>query len=255
MPHRRELRAVTGALRALVEPFADASVGVVSGAKVVRGPGARGGGEGLYWRLEAFLKDSESAFGATMGAPGEICGLRRAAFRPIPPQVINDDYHVTCDALVRGWRVRYAEGARAVEAVSAAVGDEFERRTRIAAGTWQTTLMHLRLAHPRRGWTAVAFVSHRVLRSMVVPLLLPPLAVGSAIAARSSRSARVVFIGQAGAYGLAALGALVDQRITAVPYQFALTNIATLRGGARLATRRQQPMWRRVARGEWTSGS
>jgi poly-beta-1,6-N-acetyl-D-glucosamine synthase len=240
-----------GTLRALAAEFRDPNTAVVGGAKSVVGAGARGRGEGLYWRLESHVKRSEAALGGAMGAPGELCGVRRDAFRPIPAGVINDDYHLTCDALVRGLRVGYAPDAVAVEEVSAGVAEELERHSRIAAGTWQTTLRHLRLADPRRGWVAVAFLSHRVLRSIVVPLLLPVVLVASARLAGRSRVARLLFAAQAGGYGAALVGGLTDQPRAAAPFQFLLTNVATLRGAWRYCARRQPVAWRRVHRGAW----
>jgi cellulose synthase/poly-beta-1,6-N-acetylglucosamine synthase-like glycosyltransferase len=239
------------ALRAVAACFADASLAVVGGAKVVHGPGARGAGEGLYWRLETQVKAGEAAFGAVMGAPGELCGVRRSAFRPIPPGVLNDDYHLTCDALVRGYGVGFAPSARAVETVSLSVADELERRSRIAAGTWQTTLRHLRLGDPRRGWVAVAFVSHRVLRSIVTPVLLPLLLAGSAALARRSRVARVLLTLQTAGYALGVAGLRTDHRLAAVPFQFLLTNVATLRGAGRLLLQRQPLVWARAERTGW----
>jgi cellulose synthase/poly-beta-1,6-N-acetylglucosamine synthase-like glycosyltransferase len=242
---------VPGALRALAAEFRDPATAVVSGAKSVVGGGARGRGEGMYWRLESHVKRCEAALGGVMGAPGEICGVRRSAFRPIPAGVVNDDYHLTCDALVRGFRVGYAPGAVAVEEVSSGVADELERHSRIAAGTWQTTLAHLRLANPRRGWVAVAFLSHRVLRSLVVPLLLPLLLVASGRMAGRSRTARALFAAQVGGYGTALVGGLTDRAITAAAFQFALTNLATLRGAWRYCAGRQPVAWRRARRGTW----
>src|SRR5919112_94757 len=201
------------ALRAVVACFADPSLAVVGGAKVVQGPGARGAGEGLYWRLETRVKAAEAALGALMGAPREVCAVRRSTFRPIPSGVLNDDYHLACDALARGYGVGFAPSARAVETVSPSVSDEFERRSRIAAGTWQTTLRHLQLGDPRRGWVAVAFVSHRVLRSIVTPVLLPLLLAGSAGLARRSRVAHVLLLLQLVGYTLGVAGFRTDQRL------------------------------------------
>jgi len=239
------------ALHAVAACFADPALAVVGGAKVVHGPGARGAGEGLYWRLETRVKAGEAAFRAVMGAPGELCAVRRSTFRPIPPGVLNDDYHLTCDALVRGYGVGFAPSARAVETVSLSITDEFERRSRIAAGTWQTTLRHLSLGDPRRGWVAVAFLSHRVLRSIVTPLLLPVLLAGSAALARRSRVARVLLTLQTAAYALGVTGLRTDHRVAAVPFQFLLTNVATLRGAARLLLRRQPQVWARAQRTGW----
>jgi cellulose synthase/poly-beta-1,6-N-acetylglucosamine synthase-like glycosyltransferase len=243
----------TGSLRAIVAEFAQADVAVVGGAKTVIGAGARGAGEGLYWRMESFLKSRESRVGAAMGVPGEICAFRRTMFRPIPPGVINDDYHLTCDALIRALHVRFAPGAVSVEEVPAMAHDEFERRARIAAGTWQTTINHLALADPRRGLVALAFLSHRVLRSIVVPLLLPVVAVVSIGRARTSLAARMALVAQGVVYGSAAFGSLVQARAAGPALQFVMTNTATLVGAGRLVSGRQPVQWRRVQRGTWVS--
>jgi cellulose synthase/poly-beta-1,6-N-acetylglucosamine synthase-like glycosyltransferase len=240
-----------GALRAMLTLFADPAVGVVSGEKRVVGHGVHGEGESLYWRLESAVKRRESVIGATMGAPGELLAIRRSAFRPLPPGVINDDYQLVCQVLADGWLVRYAPEAAAYEAVSASAGDEWERRSRIAAGTWQTTLAHLPLASPSRGWVSVAFVSHRLLRSVVVPVLLPALWLGSILAARRSRTARAFALGQTACYGGAAVGAWRGGRVFAAPFQFTLTNAACLCGAWRLLRGRQPAAWVRVTRSEW----
>ena len=237
-----------GALRALAEGFVDASVAVVGGVKGVSGDTVQGAGEGLYWRLESRIKAAESTFGCTSGAVGEICAVRRSAFRPIPPGVINDDFHLSCDALIRGYQVRHASNAVSVEPVSATLADEFERRARIAAGTWQTIFAHLRLLAPRHGWTAITFASHRVLRSVVVPVLLPGLFGGSLISAKGSWPARVLLAGQLAVYGSAVAGAVTGERAFAAPLQFALMNLAALRGGLRYLRRSQPVAWRRVTR-------
>ncbi len=237
-----------GSLKAVGEAFWDPRVAVVSGAKTVGGEGAGGAGEGLYWRFESRLKRGESALGVTMGAPGELCGVRRSTFRPIPAGVVNDDYHLTCDALVRGLSVVYVPAARTSEAVSETVAEEFERRTRIAAGTWQTTLQHLALAAPSQGWTAVCFLSHRVLRSIVVPPLLPLLWVGAGLRAPRSRWARLLWWGQTAFYASAAAGYVADVRAFGAPFQFVFVNVATLRGAARFLRGTQPVAWRRVRR-------
>jgi len=240
-----------GSLTALAEEFANPRVAVVSGDKVVFGDGARGGGESLYWRFESFVKQAESELGATSGAPGEIVALRREMFRPIPPNVINDDYHVACDALRRGYDVRFTPTAAASERVSMTIGDEFERRSRIAAGTWQTTLAHMSLAHPREGVRALVFVSHRVMRSLIVPVLLPLLWFGTIRAASRSRIARALAVLQTAFYGCAVAGAFTDNSALSAPMQFGLTNLATLRGASRFVLGRQSVAWRRAEREGW----
>lgn len=229
--------------------FADPGVGIVGGKKVVVGDGTHGTGESLYWRLESRLKAAESEFGAASGAPGEFIAIRRSVFRPIPPQIINDDFWLTCDALRRGLKVTFASEAIATETVSEKMSGEYERRTRIAAGTWQVVLTHLQLANPRDGVRALIFTSHRLMRNVIVPVLLPCLWVGSIARARHSRLAAVLAAGQTVFYASAAAGTALDHPALSAPTQFALTNLATLRGAARLLGGRQSVAWQRVERG------
>jgi cellulose synthase/poly-beta-1,6-N-acetylglucosamine synthase-like glycosyltransferase len=237
-----------GTLQALAAPFADPGVAVVGGTKRVVGDGARGVGEGLYWRLETRLGQHESALRCTMSVPGEVCAFRRGVFGPIPDDVINDDFHLVCEATRRRYAVRHAPNAVACELVSSSMTEEFERRSRIAAGTWQVTLAHLELLDPRRGWVSIAFASHRVLRSLVVPLLLPVLLAASAVLASSSPGARRLLMAQLMVYAMGLVGMVTDDPRLAAPSQFLLTNVATVRGAWRYVTGRQPVTWRKARR-------
>lgn len=241
-----------GALAALAAPFADPTVAVVGGVKSVDGDSAQGRGEGLYWRYETAMKNAESVLGVVPGAVGELVALRRSVARPIPAGVINDDYHLACAALADGHQVRCAADARTFESGSLRAADELERRTRVAAGTWQTTLMHLRLLDPRRGHVAWVFAGHRVLRSLVTPVLLPVLLAASVWQSRPGAAtpvpARTLLAGQVLLYGGAAASLRSPSRLLAAPYAFVSTNLATLLGGIRHLTGRQPVAWQRVDR-------
>ena len=150
---------------------------------------------------------------------------------------------------MRGYRVVYAPEAVASEPMSATAKDEFERRTRVAAGTWQGTLGHLSLAAPRRGAVAWIFLSHRVLRSIIVPPLLPVLLAAS-IRQRKAGLGRLALGAQLLVYAAAALATRSKSRALAAPYAFVSTNLATLRGGARYLRRSQPVAWERVERPE-----
>ncbi len=114
-------------LRAVVAPFADPSVGVVTGRKIIDdGTGrALDRAEGLYWRYESALKTWETATGSVAAVAGEIIAFRREAFRVTEQRF-----------LVRGLRpgdARRASTAGAsctpatpcsVERASATLGDE-----------------------------------------------------------------------------------------------------------------------------------
>lgn len=242
-----------GSLRAIVRSFDHPDVAVVSGRKLPVGEGAHGAGESLYWRFESALKAAEGRIGRVVGADGGIFAVRREHFEPIPGGIFADDYWIPIDALRRGRLVRQANDAVVHERTSTSKRDDFERRQRIAAGIWQVSLTHLDLLHPRHGWTAVAFGCHRVLRSIVVPPLLPVVLVASGLAARHRRIGRWLFGTQLVAYAAAAVGAVANNRACAAPYQFAMANVAALGGAHRHLRRRQTGLWKRTERGEWQS--
>lgn len=159
-------------LQALIVEFKDDRVGAVSGAKVIlRGDGALGDSEGLYWRYESFIKRQESRLGNCVGVAGEIFAMRRALFVPVPAGIINDDAYMAMDLLRRGYQIRYAPTARSYERVSVAAEDEIERRTRINAGRYQALAEARTLLpwqHPLVLWQ---ILSHKFLR-LALPLAM-----------------------------------------------------------------------------------
>lgn len=240
-----------GSLAGVAAHFSDPNVGIVSGAKTVSGSGGRAAGESLYWRIEAMVKTAESDLGVTMGAPGELLGIRTSLFRPIPADIINDDFYLTCDVLDQGYTAKYAGEALTSETTADTARDEFNRRSRIAAGTWQSCLTFARLASPRRGWLAVSFLSHRVLRNIAVPVMLPLIWILSRSVRRSSVSGRIFHRAQQLAYGAAVVGLVTDARALAPFSEFLLINAAQVRGGFRWIAGRQTPLWDKPVRSTW----
>jgi hypothetical protein len=226
-------------------------VGIVGGSKTVHGEGGRAASEGLYWRYEAMLKESESALGITMGAPGELLAIRTSIFRPIPEHIINDDFYLTCDALAQGYSTKYAGNAVTSETNPESIGREFSRRTRIAAGTWQTCATFSSLGSPSRGWVALGFLSHRIMRNIVVPLTLPAIWILSRYVGRAGGFGRLLLRAQNVAY-LAAIGGLItDGRYLAPFTEFALINAAQICGGVRWMNGNQTTIWEKPIRDKW----
>jgi cellulose synthase/poly-beta-1,6-N-acetylglucosamine synthase-like glycosyltransferase len=245
-----------GSLAAVVRPFVDPEVGMVAGTKVPLGAGAHGGGESMYWRLETALRDAEGVLGAVVGADGGVYAVRRSAFRAIPPHVLADDYWIPLDILRRRLKVAHVSSARAFEAVAETRRDEFHRRTRAAAGVCDVTLRNLDLTHPDRGWVGIAFICHRVLRNVVVPVSLPLTLVASLLGSRENVVLRVIAGAQVVAWTACAAGAFSNAKAFSVPYQFGMANAAALRGAVDCTTRRRHtPLWEKRARGEWHSPS
>src|SRR5206468_6296534 len=148
-----------GALRALVDDFADPAVGAVSGELMIaakrEGDGV-GQGVGFYWRYEKFIRRNESRAGSTIGATGAIYAIRRALFEPIPDDTILDDVVIPLHVVKRGYRVLFESGARAFDEASARSRQEFVRKVRTIAGTFQLFARETWLFDPRRNpvWLA-----------------------------------------------------------------------------------------------------
>jgi poly-beta-1,6-N-acetyl-D-glucosamine synthase len=156
------------ALTEMVAPFADPTVGAVTGTKsVVRGDGLLGESEGLYWEYESFIKEQETRLGCCTGFSGEILAVRRALFEPAPSSVINDDFYIAMRIVKMGYRVAYAPAARSFERVSMTAREETQRRARINAGWFQSMAMGSWLLPMERPVVVWQVVSHKYLRPLV----------------------------------------------------------------------------------------
>jgi biofilm PGA synthesis N-glycosyltransferase PgaC len=234
-----------GALQAIVPNFADPAVGGVAGEKRVLG-----GGEGLYWRYESYLKRCDSALTSVMGAAGELLAVRRDLYQPPEPDSIIEDFVLSLRLVENGWRVAYAPDAVALEAASPHLAGDWQRRTRIAAGGFQAMARLPSLLDPRRGLVAWQYFSHRVLRWAATPFLLPLVYLLNLLLL-SQPLYQVLAAGQTLFYGTAALGYLQAHRgarsgLPYVAFYFCLTNAAALAGFWRYITRTQPVTWAKV---------
>jgi len=245
-------------LRAVVAPFADPSVGVVTGRKIIDDGSGRAldRAEGLYWRYESALKTWETTTGSVAAVAGEIIAFRREAFRVPEQRFLVEDFVQAMLAALDGWRVVYAPDAVSVERASATVRDEAARRARIVTGRWQALVALLPRLAARRPGLALKVVSHKGLRP-IVPAALVTAAVSNVAASRRRRIPQVVLAGQAAFYTAALAGYRNERagrrnRWLFLPYYFCRMNLATLAGlraflGRR--DRRDAGMWTKVRRG------
>src|SRR5439155_1572452 len=80
-----------GALKALLHPFQDNTVGFVTGwTRYGSGNGAAPDSLGLYSRLELMTKELESRLGSCIGADGAIFAIRKELYVPLKDYDIND---------------------------------------------------------------------------------------------------------------------------------------------------------------------
>jgi biofilm PGA synthesis N-glycosyltransferase PgaC len=197
---------VPGSLAALARWFTDPEVGAVAGEKSVVG-----GAEGAYWRFESLLKRAESRLGGTVGLVGECAAVRRSAWQDVPADVAVDDLWIALDVLESGLRIPYEPAARASEAASDTLAQEWERRTRIVAGMLDVVQRrrHLLRGH---GSTSAQLWGHRLVRVSGGPVAHAALLLLAA-GHPGSRAARLLLVGHAAV----AAGAMADARGLPVP--------------------------------------
>ena len=247
-----------GAIRNIVRHYRDPNVAAVAGEKRIMRKdldAAAGAGEGLYWRFESTLKRWDSEFHTVVGAAGELFSVRTALIPEVPPGTLVEDFYTTMKLCERGYRVAYAPDAYAEETSSANVGEEMKRKVRIAAGGLQAAWMLRPLLNPLRDWRLTfQYVSHRLLRWTVGPLLLPViLALNVALAHRVGGVYTWLLYAQGAFYLLAALGYLFERREVRVkalfvPMYFTMMNVAVYRGLFRLLGQKQSVNWEKAAR-------
>ncbi len=231
-------------LRMLVRHFADPTVAAVAGEKQVRG-----GGEGLYWRYESFLKRSDSAISSVMGAAGELFAIRRERFAPPETDTIVDDFVISMRLVQAGWRVIYEPKAIAWEEPTPTLRGEWQRRTRIAAGGVQAIRRLGSLLAWPWGLITWQYLSHRVLRWAVTPILLPALLVLN-LSLWSIPPYRLLALGQIVFYLISLVGFYQAHRgkrhgMMYTIFFFVFANLAALAGMVRGLSDRQPVTWAR----------
>jgi cellulose synthase/poly-beta-1,6-N-acetylglucosamine synthase-like glycosyltransferase len=237
------------AVRALVAPFADPGVGVVSGELVLTahdGATPVADGVGFYWRYEKFIRRHESRADSTPGATGAIYAIRRQLFEPIPADTILDDVLIPMRVARRGYRVVLEPRARAYDRVAATGNEEFTRKVRTMAGKFQLFAREPWLLSPSGNPLWLQTVSRIGLR-LLAPLLLV-VAFGANLVLAHDKLYATTLAAQVLFYAAAFGGRLFRNArrrapLLIVPYVVCLMNWAIVVGLARFLTGRQRVTW------------
>jgi glycosyltransferase involved in cell wall biosynthesis len=146
-------------LAKLVRNFADDDVAYVCGRLTLQSPDGANR-EGVYWRYELWLRESESRLGSITGGNGSIYAIRRSDYAEAP---FGHDLSFPPLAVKRGRRAVYEPEAVAFEKPTPESADEFRRKVRMLPWSWGFLLSggSLRGVPPLY---ALELVSHRHLR-------------------------------------------------------------------------------------------
>jgi poly-beta-1,6-N-acetyl-D-glucosamine synthase len=251
------------AISHLAAAFADPMVGGATGQKTVLTDSALGQSEGLYWRYEAAIRSMESRLGSCTAANGEILAVRASEFRPIPPDVINDDLYLAMTILGSGRRFVYVPEAVSREKPADSLTSERERRSRMSAGRF-SLLARPGFAFGGGPLVTWQFLSHKVGR-LAVPFMMFGALFAAIAALRGPRRgilelggtwAKVATAGQLG-FHLASWAGMNDDLISGEGRLAKLCraagyiqagNLSTMSGFWRFIRGRQTVQWERVGR-------
>jgi biofilm PGA synthesis N-glycosyltransferase PgaC len=171
----------SGALRLLIENFADPDVGAASGELMLGDPanGETGKGMGLYWRIEKKIRELESASGSVVGVTGAIYCARRTLLDAslLPVDTILDDVLVPMQIVRQGSRVIFDSRARAWDSPNLGEGREFSRKVRTLSGNYQLLQLAPWLLSSQNA-IRFEFISHKLSR-LAVPFALLALLIAS----------------------------------------------------------------------------
>jgi cellulose synthase/poly-beta-1,6-N-acetylglucosamine synthase-like glycosyltransferase len=172
------------ALKALLRPFQDSTVGFVTGWTKYGSGGDMAAADslGIYSKLELITKELESRLGSCIGADGALFAIRKELYLPLKDYDIND-FVVPLSINQQGYRGVLQREAICFEKDAGSAKGEFQRQVRIASRTIRAIMNYRRLLNPFRfGLLSFELFSHKVCR-FLVPLFMVALLVSNLILA------------------------------------------------------------------------
>ena len=232
------------ALRKLVRSFADPDVGYVCGRLELQDADGTNR-EGVYWRYELWLRESESKLAGITAGNGAIYAVRRADYVESDPRM-GHDLGFPYTMAQRGRRAVYDPEAVAFENASADSEGEYGRRVRMHAQGWLHVLTG-RMLRPAEPLFVAQIVSHRLLRYLSGFLHLALLGSSLALAGRGGVY-RTALAAQLAFLGLAAAGRLrLPLPGAAIAYHYTLMTSATVAGLAQTLNGGTPVVWDKAA--------
>ncbi|HYQ56585.1 MAG TPA: glycosyltransferase family 2 protein [Draconibacterium sp.] len=250
-------------IREIVQCLSNSRVGCVAGEKRIiqrNEEAAAGAGEGLYWKMESWIKQKDWELNSAVGAAGELFAIRTELFEDVETDTLLDDFIISLRIAQKGYKIAYAPNAYAEETASINVKEELKRKVRIAAGGIQTIMRLKSLINPfKYGILSWQYFSHKVLRWAFAPPALLLFFVVSFLCVVNynlwslNHFYAIIFYMQVVCYFAAGLGWYFENRrlrlkVLFVPYYFIMINYAAVLGIFRYINGRQSVNWEKSKR-------
>jgi len=247
------------AIMEIAGEFSDSKVGCVAGEKRIAAKekdGATGGGEGIYWKYESTLKALDSRLYSAVGAAGELFAIRKELFEEMERDTLLDDFILSLRIAQKGYKIAYCDKAYAIESASASMNEEEKRKVRIAAGGLQS-IWRLRslLNIFRYGTLSFQYISHRVLRWSLTPVLLflmLPLNIILVSEMSTDIYTMLLFLQVLfyvlGLWGYYLSTRQIKNKILFIPYYFLFMNVNVFKGFIYLKNKNINGIWEKAKR-------
>ena len=200
-----------------------------------------------------------------VGAAGELFAIRTELWQEVEKDTLLDDFIISLRVAMQGYTIQYNPNAYAIETASANVKEELKRKVRISAGGIQSVIRLWPLLNIfKYGRLSFQYISHRVLRWTLTPLLLLLLIpINLALALQEGLFDfglySLLFWAQVLFYAAALLGWFLENRklkvkVLFVPYYFFIMNLSVFLGLRRYLKGQQSVNWERAVRGAFPVG-
>jgi len=246
-------------IKSIVRHYADEKVGGVAGEKkILNGhyQSVVGQAEGLYWKYESFMKKQDAEFNTVVGAAGELFSIKTELFRSFDDNLILDDFIISMNVCLEGYKIEYEPCAYAIETPSASLVDEEKRKVRIAAGAYQaTSYLKQCLNVFKYPLLSLQYFSRRLLRWLACPVLIIIILASniSLVIDHQGNIYNYLLFAQAVFYFLALAGRFFiamgwRMGILNIPFYFLFMNLCLVKGFFNYIQGRQTVAWEKSLR-------
>ncbi len=239
----------------ILRHFCNKNVGGVAGEKKIMQISGLGNAEGFYWKYESLMKTLDASFYTVTGATGELFAIRTALYTPLDVDTLLDDFVLSLKICLQGFTIVYEPEAFATEAPSSTLRDERVRKTRIAAGAFQSfrKINIKQLLSNKK--LAFQFITRRWLRWLICPVSIIIMFILSGFLSIASDLIfyKILFASQVLFYMCAFGGWLLIKNnrsffVLTIPFYFLFMNYCLLAGMFSFYSNKQTVLWQKAQR-------